>query len=62
MFSVAKKACNFPFAKKNIQGYFFTKINKVKKGLFFLKNDSKTKTKQNDIEQYFVINSWKQVI
>ena len=50
MFSVGKNAYNFPFAKKKFKGYFFTKINKVKKGLlFFWENGSKTKTKQNVI-------------
>ena len=47
----------FPFAKKIYTGLFFTKIDKVKKGLpFFWKNGSKTKTKQNDIKLCFVIN------
>ena len=35
MFSVDKNAHIFSVAKKIIKGYFFTKINKVKKGLFF---------------------------
>ena len=35
MFSVDKNAHIFSVAKQIIKGYFFTKINKVKKGLFF---------------------------
>ena len=63
MFSVDKSARNFPVAKKNIKGYFFTKIDKVKKVLtYFGENGSKIKTKQNAIIIFLVINSWVHVI
>ena len=63
MFLLPEMNVIFPFAKKIYSGLFFTKIDKVKKGLtFFWKNGSKTKTKQNDIKQNFVINTWEHVI
>ena len=47
MFLLPEMNVIFPFAKKIYSGLFFTKIDKVKKGLtFFWENGSKTKTKK----------------